>query len=231
MPPGHSLKSLLRSLVNVEQPQLEVQDRFAGDAKPKMPGLDDAGVHRADRHLEHPLTDHRSERMERSRDARHDTVVGKILAQRPRAIRPIVVERDPRRIGMTDRDEAEEIHDLALEPVRRRILRRDRRVRGRCRIDRRKDAKKRAVARQRPEVMQDETAGRNPLIAREQRHQPSIQIRDDSIGTSRQYGGVGLERQLPGPHFTHNPIGHAEGGRHRVDRRPHTPPQTTCVAA
>ena len=168
MTPRQSLESLLRSLVDVEQPKLEVQDGFAGHAKPKMPGLDDAGVNRSDRHLEHTLAGHGSEWMEFSGDARHDAIIRKVLAERPRSVRPIVMKRDTCRIRMALGDEAEEIHDLAFEPVRRRMLRRDRRVGGRRRINRRRDVKKGPVARQRPEMVHDEAAGRMALVTREQ---------------------------------------------------------------
>ncbi len=129
MAPRQPLEALLDALVDVEQPKLEVQDRFAGHAEPEVPGLDDAGVNGSDRHLEHALAGHGPERMEVPGDARHDAVVGKVLAERPRAVRPVVVKRDARRIRMALGHEAEEVHDLAFEPVRRRILRRDRRVR------------------------------------------------------------------------------------------------------
>src|SRR5512143_700785 len=116
MAPGQPLETLLRSLVNVEQPELEVQDRFTRDAEAKMSRLDDAGVNRSDGYLEHSLAGHRPEWMECSGDARHDAIAGKVLAERPGAIRPIVVKRDTSRIWMALGDDAEEILDLTFEP-------------------------------------------------------------------------------------------------------------------
>src|SRR5258708_25021537 len=37
-------EAFLDSLVNVEHPQLQIQDRFSGDGKVKVSWLDDAGV-------------------------------------------------------------------------------------------------------------------------------------------------------------------------------------------
>ena len=126
--PREPLESFLRSLVDVEQPKLEVQDGLAGHAEPEMPWLDDPGVNGSDRHLEHTLAGHGPKRMGRTMDARHDAIIRKVLAERPRAVRPIVMQRDTCWIRMALRNEAEQIHDLTFEPVRRRILRRDRRV-------------------------------------------------------------------------------------------------------
>ena len=154
--------------MDVEQPKLEVQDRFARDAEAKMSRLDDAGVNGSDRHLKHPFAGHGSKWMEVSGDARHDPIVRKVLAERPRSIRPVVVKRDTCRIRMALGDEAEEIHDLAFEPVRRRILRGDRRVGRRGRVDRRGDMEKCPMLRQRPDVMDDEAACRVALVTREQ---------------------------------------------------------------
>src|SRR2546430_1508523 len=46
------LEKLFGPLVNVEQPQLQVEHRLAGHAEEKVPRLDDPGMHGADRHLE-----------------------------------------------------------------------------------------------------------------------------------------------------------------------------------
>ena len=49
------LEELLGALVDEAQPRLEVDDRLALDAEAEVAGLDDAGVHRADRDLEEAL--------------------------------------------------------------------------------------------------------------------------------------------------------------------------------
>ncbi len=73
--PRQPLEALLDSLVNVEEPELQIQHRLAGHAKPEVSGLDDARVHRADRHLEHAFAGHRPERMPVTGHAGHGRVV------------------------------------------------------------------------------------------------------------------------------------------------------------
>ena len=165
-----------------------------------------------DRHLEHALAGHRPERMEVPGDARHDAIVGKVLAERPRAVRPIVVKRDARRIRMALGDEAEEIHDLAFEPVRRRILRRDRRdttawpdrPAPRCGETSRCCGSDQTWCRTKRPV-----AWRSSL--REQRHQPSTQVAHDAIGQRRQRGRRRPRAiSSPGTQLADGPIGDAE---------------------
>ena len=55
MTPWQSLEALLDALVDVEEPQLEVQHGLSSHAKPKMTGLDDASVDRPHRNLEDVL--------------------------------------------------------------------------------------------------------------------------------------------------------------------------------
>src|SRR5712664_887949 len=143
-----------------------------------MSWLDYAGVLRSHWNLYHTLAGHGPERMEITRHTRDDTVVREILAQRPRAVRPIIVKRDARRVRMALGRKAEEIHDLTLEPVRRGIFRRNGRVGGLDGIDRCSDMEKRSQARQEPHVMHEEPSRDAPLVAREQRHEPCVQIED-----------------------------------------------------
>jgi hypothetical protein len=100
---------------------------------------------------------------------------------------------------MSFRYEAEEIHDFALEPVRRGIRRRDRRVRGVSRIDGRRHVKECPQLGQRPHVVEQEAAGPLPIVAREQRHQPPSQTGGRGVGEHGQRGGVGLQRDLSSP--------------------------------
>ena len=50
------LEQLLGSLVRVEHAELQVQDGLAGHGEIEVSGLDDAGMNRADRNLEHALS-------------------------------------------------------------------------------------------------------------------------------------------------------------------------------
>ena len=65
--------------MHVEQPKLQVQHGLAGDAKPKVSGLDDARVHGSHRDLEHAFASHGPERVEVPADARDHRVAGKSL--------------------------------------------------------------------------------------------------------------------------------------------------------
>ena len=113
------LEQLLGALVREVQARLHVDDRLAHDAEPKMTGLDDAGVHRADRNLVHPFPADRRER-------KRPPVVGKrrrvrILAQRVIVLGPERVLHQRTRIRVTEDVDAEQIAQLALE-ARRRIV-------------------------------------------------------------------------------------------------------------
>ena len=129
MTPRQPLEALLGPLVHVEEPELKVQHRLAGDAKSKVARLDDPRMDGSDGHLEHAFTGHGSERVKITCHARHHGVVREVLAKRPGPLGPVVMEGDPRRVRMALRNEAEEIHDLAFEPVGHRIFRGDRRIR------------------------------------------------------------------------------------------------------
>jgi hypothetical protein len=228
--PRQPFESLLDPLVHVEQPELKVQHRLAGDAESEVPRLDDSRVHRAHRNLEHAFTGDGSERMRSTRRTRHHAVVREILAQRPGAVRPVVVERDPHGIGMALRNEAEEIHHFAFEPVRDRMPGRDRRKRWFSGVHGRDELQEAAQARQEPQVVQDESALRRPLVTGEERHHPSAQRGGDPIGQVRQRGGRRLEQQLAGTRLADTPLRNFQRGRHaRPDG--HQCPQTTRVAA
>jgi len=93
-----------------------------------MTGLDDAGVHRADRNLVHPFPADRRER-------KRPPVVGKrrrvrILAQRVIVLGPERVLHQRTRIRVTEDVDAEQIAQLALEARRRIVRRRHRRQLG-----------------------------------------------------------------------------------------------------
>ena len=175
VPPWQRLEALLDPLVDVEQPKLKVQNRLARDTEPKVAGLDDARVDGTYGDLEHPLSRHRPEGMEFALDARHRSRAREILPERMHPLRPVVVECHAGRVRMALGRETEEVHHLALEPVRRGILRRDGRVGRLDGIDRRHDAKESREAGERPDVVKEEPLRRAALVAREQRRKPSFQ--------------------------------------------------------
>ena len=230
MPPGQALEALLGALVHVEQPELQVEHRFAGDAEPEMARLDDACMDGTDRHLEHALAGDRAKRMEISFDARHRGVVREIPPQGPRALRPVRVQRHALGIGMLGGGQPEEVHDLALEPVGGRVTRGDGGKDRRGRFDGRRESQKRVVARQRPDMMDAETAGGVTIVGGEHRHQTGVQPRGQRVGEARQRGGRRGGRPLSGMDLPERPAGSPEGIGQFRNRR-HDPPATTAAAA
>ena len=81
-----------------------------------MPRLDDAGMHRADRHLENAFAFDRAELVPLALKRRQLRAQIEILAQRMH-FRPVVVQRAAARVGMADQFQAEQILDFALLPV------------------------------------------------------------------------------------------------------------------
>ncbi len=67
---GRAFKECLGSFVGVEMAQFEVEHGVADDAEAEMPGLDDARVNRANRHLADPLALHLQEAVFALRHAR-----------------------------------------------------------------------------------------------------------------------------------------------------------------
>ena len=109
-------KQFLRALVRVKKPDLEVEHRFAGDAEPEMARLDDAGMHRPHRHLEHAFAFDLAELVPFAGEWRQHRPQIEILAQR-KDLRPVVVQRAPARVGMPDEFHAEQVLDFAFLPA------------------------------------------------------------------------------------------------------------------
>src|SRR5438105_13415494 len=103
-----------------------------------MARLDNAGVNGSHGYLEHALSGDWSERMECSCDARYDTIRRKVLAKCVRVVGPIVVDRRTCRIRIAFWREPEEIHHLTFDPIPHWVLRRYRRERRCCGVDRRR---------------------------------------------------------------------------------------------
>ena len=95
-----------------------------------MAGLDDPGVDRPDRDLDHPLAVHAGHGHVIVRDARDRLAPIEVLAQRVHAVRPVRMQHEPARVGVALRIDAEEVLRLALVPVGRWHHGRDRRERG-----------------------------------------------------------------------------------------------------
>ena len=109
-------EELLRALVDVKHPQLQVKHRFAGHAEEEMPGLDDARMDRPDRHLEHAFAFHGAELVSLALEMGQHGFQVKILAQGIN-LGPIVVQGAAAGIGMADQLQAEPILDLAFLPI------------------------------------------------------------------------------------------------------------------
>src|SRR4030095_9566021 len=131
MTPRQSLEALLGALMHVEEPELKVQHRLTGNAKPKVAGLDNSCVHGSHGYLEHAFTGYGPERVKIPCHAWHDGVAREVLAKGPEPLGPIVMESDAHRVRMTFWHESEQVHDFTFKPVRHWIFRRDRGVR-RC---------------------------------------------------------------------------------------------------
>ena len=186
MTPWQPLEALLDPLVHIEEPELKVQHRLAGDAKSKVARLDDPRMDGSDGHLEHAFTGHGSEWVIVTWYARHRSVVREVLAKRPGPIGPVVMESDTGRVRMALRNKAEEIHNLAFEPVGHRVLRGDRRIRRLSRNHGRREPQEGPEARQEPQMVQEKSPADIALVAREEGQEPSAQSTCHAIGESRQ---------------------------------------------
>ena len=109
-------KKFLRALVRVEQAHLQVKHRLARHAEQEMPRLDDAGMHRAHRHLEHAFAFHLAELVPLAGERRQLRAQIEILAQR-KDFRPVVVQGATAGVGMADEFQAEQVLDFPLLPV------------------------------------------------------------------------------------------------------------------
>ena len=109
------------ALVHIAEPLLQPHDVLAVGGEAEMAGLDDAGMHRADRNLVQALAVHRQELVRRGLCRRP------AFAERMAHIPEAEIEPRPR-IGRADRLQAEQIADRAFEPDRRRMARRHARI-------------------------------------------------------------------------------------------------------
>src|ERR1017187_5078246 len=103
---GPALKKFSDAFVDVKHPQLQIEHRLARHAEEKMPGLDDARVDRADRHLENAFAFDLAELMARALERRQHGAQVKILAQR-KHFRPVIVQHAAAGVRMSDQLDAE----------------------------------------------------------------------------------------------------------------------------
>ena len=226
--PRELLEALLDALVDVEEPELQVQHRFSGHPEAEVPRLDDAGMHGPDRHLEHPFAKHRAERVRVvARHPRDLLLVRESLPEGRESLGPVVVEGDAERIGVALGDEPEIVHDLALEPVRDRVLRGDRRKAGRISGDAGPDANEPGRFAGGPEVMEG-AALRGPVVGGEERRQAQPRA-GGLVGDRRKLLPLHLGGELAGPEL--GQLREAEPPPQDVAGGGHGPPSTTRTAA
>ena len=109
-------KKFFRALVRVKQAQLQIKHRLARHAEQEMSRLDDAGMHRPHRHLEHAFAFHLAEFVPLAGERRQLRAQIEILAQRE-DFRPVVVQGAAAGVGMADELQAEQVLDFPLLPV------------------------------------------------------------------------------------------------------------------
>ena len=112
----------LDALVDIAEPLFEPHHRLAVGGEAEMPGLDDAGMHRADRNLVQAFAFDRAGRRSASRLRPAPALV---RAKRMRDVPAAVVEPGPRGPAAPSAASPIEIVDRALEPDGRRMQRAD----------------------------------------------------------------------------------------------------------
>ena len=109
-------KEFLGAFVGIEKADLEIKDRFAGNAEEEMAGFNDARVDRTHRDLKDTFAFDLAEFVAFARERSQDRPQVEILTKRI-DFWPIIVERAPARVGMAFEFEAEEVLDFALLPI------------------------------------------------------------------------------------------------------------------
>ena len=227
--PRQALEELLRALVRVEEAELQVEDRLAGDAEEEVAGLDDAGVHRPHRHLEDAFAGHRAEGVERALGTRGTLVVGKVLAQRVH-VGPVVVQRDPAGVGVAFGDEAEHVLHLALEPVGRRVLRRDGRKVGVGGVDTGRDAQEGPVVRQEPDVVERVDRVPRAVVGGEEGGEPRAGAGHQAVRRFAKHARLDVGPQLAGARRADGGRWEGQGLGDGLDHGVHAPSTTRTAA-
>src|SRR5260370_33366155 len=119
------LKEFFRALMRIEHAKLQIEDRLTRDREIEMTGLDGSSMTRPHRHLKDAFTQSGPVDVAFSLERRQYCLKRKVLAQRMN-IRPVVMEGDPARIGMSSGLQAKPILNFSLLPVDRRQLSRER---------------------------------------------------------------------------------------------------------
>ena len=113
---GQVLKQFLRAFVGVEQPQLQIEHGLACHTEEEVAWLNDAGVDRADRNLEHTFSFDFAEFMANPCEGRELRPQIEVLAQGMN-LRPIIVQRAAVRVRMAHQFESEHVLHFPLLPV------------------------------------------------------------------------------------------------------------------
>ena len=115
---GHrqAFEQFLSALVNVEHPQLQIEDWFARNTEQEMARLNNAGVHWADRYLENAFAFDLAEFVPHTGEGRQFRAEVEILSQWVN-LRPVIVQDATAWIGVAHQLDAEQILDFALLPV------------------------------------------------------------------------------------------------------------------
>src|ERR1035438_4612824 len=113
----HVLEQLLRALVRVEEPDLEVEDGLPSHAEKEVAGLNDARMHRPHRDLKDAFALNLAELVPLACEWRQHSAQIKIFPQRVH-FWPVIVQRAAAGVGMAFELEAEQVLDFTLLPDR-----------------------------------------------------------------------------------------------------------------
>src|SRR6266516_3973306 len=111
-----AFEQFLSALVNVEHPQLQIEDWFARNTEQEMARLNNAGVHWADRYLEYTFAFYLAEFVPHTREGGKFRAQVEILAQRIN-LGPVIMQHPAAWIGMAEQFDSEEILDFSLLPI------------------------------------------------------------------------------------------------------------------
>ena len=113
---GQLLKEFFRALMGIEHSQLQIEDRLTGYREIEMAGLDGSRMNRPYRNLKDAFAQSGSVDVAFSLERRQYCLKQKVLAQGMN-IRPVVMQGDLARIGVSDGFQPKPILDFPLLPV------------------------------------------------------------------------------------------------------------------
>src|SRR5260370_1221460 len=118
---GQLLKKLFGAFMRVKHAKLQIEDGLTCHREIEMAGLDGSGMNRSYRHLKDALAQSGPIDVALSLEGREHGLEWEVLAQRMN-VRPVVMQRDSARIGVSYSFQAKPILDFALLPVDGRQL-------------------------------------------------------------------------------------------------------------